>query len=56
MAACEVAWIYKLLSDLGLHVERNIVIYYDNLSSIQLAMNPIFHVQTKHIEVHYNFI
>ena len=31
-------------------------IYYDNLSSIQLAKNPIFHDRTKHIEVHYHFI
>ncbi len=29
---------------------------YDNLSSIQLAWNPVFHVRTKHIEVHYHFI
>ena len=33
-----------------------VVIYYDNLNSIQLEKNPIFHAQTKHIEVHYHFI
>jgi hypothetical protein len=32
------------------------VIYYDNLSSIQLAKNPVFHARTKHIEVHYHFV
>ena len=31
-------------------------IYYDNLNNIQLAKNPIFHAQTKHIEVHYHFV
>ena len=31
-------------------------IYYDNLGSIQLAKNPVFHARTKHIEVHYNFV
>ena len=31
-------------------------IYCDNLSSIQLAKNPIFHARTKHIEVHYHFV
>ena len=56
VAACEVAWLCKLLADLGLHVERKIVIYCDNLSSIQLARNPVFHARTKHIEVHYHFI
>jgi len=56
MAACEVVWLCKLLGDLGLHVDRWVVIYYDNLSSIQLARNPMFHARTKHIEVHYHFI
>jgi hypothetical protein len=46
----------KLLGDLGLHVDRQVVIYCDNLSSIQLARNPVFHAWTKHIEVHYHFI
>jgi hypothetical protein len=56
MAACEVAWLRKLLGDLGLHVDRQVVIYCDNLSSIQLAKNLVFHARTKHIEVHYHFI
>jgi hypothetical protein len=56
MATCEVAWLRKLLGDLGLHVDKQIVIYCDNLSSIQLAKNPMFHARTKHIEVHYHFI
>ena len=34
VAACEVAWLYKLLDDLGLHVMHKVVIYCDNLSSI----------------------
>jgi len=56
MATCEVAWLRKLLGDLGLHVDIQVVIYCDNLSSIQLARNPMFHAWTKHIEVHYHFI
>ncbi len=56
MAACEVVWLRKLLGDLGLHVDRQIVIYCDNLNNIQLARNPVFHARTKHIEVHYHFI
>jgi hypothetical protein len=56
MVACEVAWFRKLLGDLGLHVDRQVVIYCDNLSSIQLAKNPVFHARTKHIEVRHHFI
>jgi len=33
-----------------------IIIYCDNISSILLANNLIYHARTKHIEVHYHFI
>ncbi len=33
-----------------------VVIYCDNISSILLANNPVYHARTKHIEVHYHFI
>ncbi|MCO5570739.1 hypothetical protein L7F22_024467 [Adiantum nelumboides] len=56
VAACEVAWLEMLLGDLEIQVQDPIVIYCDNLSSIQLAQNPVFHAYTKHIEVHYHFI
>jgi len=41
---------------LGQLVDVPIVIYCDNINSILLANNPIYHVRTKHIEVHYHFI
>jgi len=56
IAACEVVWLQKLLSDLGQSVDAPVVIYCDNTSSILLANNPVYHVRTKHIEVHYHFI
>ena len=46
VAACEVAWLRTLLGDLGVHVDERVVIYCDNLSSIQLARNPVFHART----------
>jgi hypothetical protein len=33
-----------------------VVIYCDNIGSILFANNPVYHVRTKHIEVHYHFI
>ncbi len=33
-----------------------VVIYCDNINSILLADNMVYHVRTKHIEVHYHFI
>ena len=34
VAACEVAWLQMLLHDLNIQVQRPVVIYCDNLSSI----------------------
>ena len=46
----------RLLKDLEEEVSYPTMIYCENLCSIQLAKNPIFHAQTKHIEVHYHFL
>ena len=56
MAACEIAWLRKLLSDLGHEVQGPVTLYWDNMSSIQLENNPVFHARTKHIEVHYHYV
>jgi len=45
-----------LLSYLGQLVDAPIVIYCDNINSILLANNLVYHVRTNHIEVHYHFI
>ncbi len=37
-------------------MDAHVVIYCDNISSILLANNLVYHARTKHIEVHYHFI
>jgi hypothetical protein len=37
-------------------VNAPIVIYCDNINNILLGNNLVYHVRTKHIEVHYHFI
>ena len=49
-------WLKRLLKDLNELVNEPIPIYCDNLNSIQLAQNPVFHARTRHIEVHYHYI
>jgi hypothetical protein len=56
IAACKVIRLQKLLSNLGQSVDAHVVIYCDNINSILLANNPIYHAKIKHIEVHYHFI
>ena len=41
---------------MGQSVHDAVVIYCDNISSIMLANNPVYHARTKHIEVHYHFV
>ena len=56
MAACEVAWLHKLLYDMHQSIDGPVVIYCDNMSSIHLVNNPVYHARTKHIEVHYHYV
>ncbi len=56
IATCEVVWLLKLLSNLGQSMDVHVLNYCDNISNILLANNLVYHVRTKHIEVHYHFI
>ena len=44
-----------LLDELGVG-QKQISIYSDSHSVICLVKNPVFHVRTKHIDVHYHFV
>ena len=52
VATCEASWLKRLPKDLDESVDQPIIVYCDDLSSIQLARNLVFHAQTKHIKVH----
>ena len=56
MAACEVAWLHKLLYDMHQSTNGPVVIYCDNMSSIYLENNPVYHARTKHIEVNDHYV
>ncbi|XP_070022343.1 uncharacterized protein [Nicotiana sylvestris] len=52
----ELAWLVRLLSDLGLSIDAPIPILCDSQTAIYIAKNPVFHERTKHIEVDCHFI
>jgi hypothetical protein len=56
IVACEVIWLQKLLLDLRQLMDALVVIYCDNINSILLINNLVYHVRKKFIEVHYHFI
>ena len=47
----EVVWIQKLLSDLKYELSKPTVIMEDNQGTISIAINPVNHGQTKHIDI-----
>jgi hypothetical protein len=52
----ELMWIKQLLEDLGIKVETPMKMYCDNQAARHIALNPVFHERTKHIEIDYHFI
>ena len=56
VAACEAVWLTRILKDLGIPIKDPTPLFCDNMCTIYLARNPVFHARTKHIEVHYHFI
>ena len=55
-AACQAIWLRRILIDLNERQEDGTTIYCDNISSIALSKNPVFHGRSKHIEIRYYFI
>src|SRR5262249_11440018 len=53
---CELMWIYKLLSEVGLKVSIPAKLWRDNQAALHIASNPVFHERTKHIEIDCHFI
>ena len=51
LATCEVIWLQQLLKDLHVSVTSIAKLFCDNKSAIHIAMNPVFHERTKHIDI-----
>lgn len=52
----ELMWISSLLSELGVKVNQQPVIYCDNLGAKSLSSNPVFHTRMKHIALAFHFV
>ena len=55
-AACQAAWLKRLLADMGLVQKEAIQILSDNKSTIAITKNPIMHGSTNHINIIFLFI
>ena len=54
--AAEITWLTYVLRDIGLYLYRHPVMFCDNISALHMAVNPVFHARTKHIELEYHFV
>jgi hypothetical protein len=55
-ASCEAIWLHKMLVGLFGQKMTPTVIHCDNQSFIKPYENPVFHDQSKNIEIRYHFI
>ncbi|KAL0453927.1 UNVERIFIED_CONTAM: hypothetical protein Slati_1370800 [Sesamum latifolium] len=48
---CELQWISYLLRNFGLLVQTLIPMLSDNKAALHIMVNPVFHEDTKHLEI-----
>lgn len=53
---CKILWVQSLLKELAIILPYPPTLWYDNLATTYLSVNPIFHFQTKHIELDFYFL
>lgn len=49
-------WIRHVLSELGVYLREPIRVMCDNVSSMYMTRNPVFHGQSKHIDVDFYYV
>lgn len=54
-ATLKVAWVVRLLEELGITKLRSVTLSCDNQSAIYIRKNPFFHERKKHIKVDCHF-
>ncbi|KAK2989892.1 hypothetical protein RJ640_019475 [Escallonia rubra] len=54
--ASELEWLKSLLSELHLAPSTPPKLWCDNMGSVYLSLNPVFHARTKHVEIDYHFV
>jgi len=52
----ESIWLRNLMKEISLKLKKPFKIHQDNKSTISIAMNPVSHSRTKHIDIRHHFI
>jgi hypothetical protein len=51
-----ILWIKQLLKGMKEEITKLVVIFYDNISAINISKNPIMHSKNKHISIKYHYL
>ena len=52
----EIMWLHQLLMEVGNETLVQAKLWCDNQVALHIASNPLFHEQTKHIEIDFHFV
>jgi len=55
-SVCQSVWLSNIMTQTGYNLDVSIKIYVDNVSTINLAKNSVFHQRSKHIDIRYHFL
>ncbi|XP_070025648.1 uncharacterized mitochondrial protein AtMg00810-like [Nicotiana sylvestris] len=50
----EIVWLVGLFNKLGVALTLHVPLHWDSKSSMQITSNPVFHEQTKYIDIDYS--
>ena len=53
---CEIMWLHQLLMEISIKTLARAKLYCDNQAALHIASNPVFHEQTKRIEIDCYFV
>ena len=55
-ATCQALWLSSLINELKVSLDEAIELIVDNISTIDLAKNPVSHGRSKHIDTKFHFL